>query len=74
MNELANAIIAKDGAPLSISEHDEIVRRIKCEAAQAHKEMLKSTGMVPKSMLTNNYINKISQLKYYYFIRFCMGK
>ncbi|KAL8092425.1 uncharacterized protein LOC141693316 [Apium graveolens] len=49
MNELANAIIAKDGAPLSISEHDEIVRRIKCEAAQAHKEMLKSTGMVPKT-------------------------
>lgn len=54
MNELANAIIAKDGAPLSISEHDEIVRRIKCEAAQAHKEMLKSTSIVPKSMFFNS--------------------
>ena len=50
MNEIAKAITEKDGAPLSIYEHDEIVRRIKCEVAQAHKEMLESMNMVPKGM------------------------
>ncbi|XP_017245262.1 uncharacterized protein LOC108216911 isoform X2 [Daucus carota subsp. sativus] len=49
MNELAQAIIAKDGASLSISEHDEIVRRIKSEAAQAHKEMRGSMSVGPKT-------------------------
>lgn len=64
MNELAQAIIAKDGASLSISEHDEIVRRIKSEAAQAHKEMRGSMSVGPKSMfiISRNY----SLLKYYY--------
>ncbi|KAK1357518.1 Zinc-finger domain of monoamine-oxidase A repressor R1 [Heracleum sosnowskyi] len=49
MNELAEAVIARDGAPLSISEHDEIVSQIEFEAAQAHKEMLESMNMVPKA-------------------------
>lgn len=49
MNELAEAIIARDGASLSISEHDEIISRIKCKADQAHKEMLESMNMVPKA-------------------------
>ncbi|XP_074376183.1 uncharacterized protein LOC141717863 isoform X2 [Apium graveolens] len=49
MDQLAEAIIARDGASLSISEHDEIVSRIKSEAAQAHKEMLASMNMVPKA-------------------------
>ncbi|KAL1815422.1 hypothetical protein ACET3Z_017997 [Daucus carota] len=47
-DELAKAITAKDGSSLSISEHDEIVSQIKCEAAQAHKEMLESMNMAPK--------------------------
>lgn len=57
MNELAEAIIARDGASLSISEHDKIVSQIKCEAAQAHKEMLESMNMVPKGMfiISTNY-------------------
>ncbi|XP_063948900.1 uncharacterized protein LOC108221034 isoform X2 [Daucus carota subsp. sativus] len=48
-DELAKEITAKDGSSLSISEHDEIVSQIKCEAAQAHKEMLESMNMVPKA-------------------------
>lgn len=56
-DELAKAITAKDGSSLSISEHDEIVSQIKCEAAQAHKEMLESMNMVPKGMfiISTNY-------------------
>lgn len=52
LDDVAKAIIAKNGAPLSISEHDEIVCQIKSEAAQAHAEMLESMGMVPKSMFS----------------------
>ncbi|PSS30575.1 Cell division cycle-associated 7-like protein [Actinidia chinensis var. chinensis] len=47
-DEVAKAIIAKNGEPLSISEHEAIVSEIKTEAAQAHAEMLESKGMVPK--------------------------
>ncbi|PSR87806.1 Cell division cycle-associated 7-like protein [Actinidia chinensis var. chinensis] len=47
-DEVAKAIIAKNGDPLSISEHEAIVSEIKTEAAQAHAEMLESKGMVPK--------------------------
>ncbi|XAR51553.1 hypothetical protein NMG60_11006211 [Bertholletia excelsa] len=46
-NEVAKAIIAKNGVPLSISEHESIVSQIKSEAAQVHAEMLESEGMVP---------------------------
>ena len=49
-DEVAKAIIAKNGEPLSISEHEAIVSEIKTEAAQAHAEMLESKGMVPKGM------------------------
>ncbi|GFZ18962.1 zinc-finger domain of monoamine-oxidase A repressor R1 protein [Actinidia rufa] len=47
-DEVAKAIIAKNGDPLSISEHEAIVSEIKTEAAQAHAEMLEAKGMVPK--------------------------
>ena len=49
-DEVAKAIIAKNGAPFSISEHDAMVSQIKKEAAQAHAEMLAAMGMVHKSM------------------------
>lgn len=52
LDEVAQAIIAKNGVPLSISEHDEIICQIKSEAAQAHAEVLGSMGMVPKSMFS----------------------
>jgi hypothetical protein len=46
---VAKAIIAKNGVPLSISEHEAIISRIKSDAAQAHSEMLDAKGMVSKS-------------------------
>ncbi|CAL5370803.1 unnamed protein product [Camellia sinensis] len=45
-NEVAKAIIAKNGAPLSISEHEAIVSQIKTESAQAHAEMLQLKDML----------------------------
>lgn len=50
-DEVAEAIIAKSGAPLSISEHEAIVTQIKTKAAQAHAEILESKGMVTKGMV-----------------------
>ncbi|KAK4416513.1 Cell division cycle-associated 7-like protein [Sesamum alatum] len=47
-DDIAKAIIAKGGAPLSIAEHEAIVSNIKSEAAEAHAEVLES-----KSMLLN---------------------
>lgn len=50
LDEVAKAVIAKNGVPLSISEHEALVSQIKSEAAQAHAEMLESKGMIPNSM------------------------
>lgn len=50
MDEIAKAIIAKNGAPLSISEHEAVVSQIKTEAAQAHAQILESHDMVPNGM------------------------
>ncbi|KAA8547818.1 hypothetical protein F0562_004247 [Nyssa sinensis] len=47
-DEVAKAILARNGAPLTISEHDAIVSQIKTETAQAHSEMLELKGMIPK--------------------------
>lgn len=49
-DEVAKAIIAKNGASLSVSEHEALVSQIKKEAAQAHAEMMEAIGMVSKSM------------------------
>lgn len=48
---VAEAIIAKNGTPLSKSEHEAIVTQIKSKAARAHAEILESEGMVTKGML-----------------------
>ncbi|PON78195.1 Zinc-finger domain containing protein [Parasponia andersonii] len=47
-DEIAKAILAKNGAPLSISEHEAIVSQIKIDVAQAHSEILKAMGSVTK--------------------------
>ncbi|KAK4834628.1 hypothetical protein QYF36_025888 [Acer negundo] len=47
-DEVAKAIIDKNGAPLSIDEHEAIISKIKSETAQAHSEMLEAMGMVPQ--------------------------
>lgn len=46
---MAKALIAKNGVPLSISEHEAIISQIKRDAAQAHAEMLDAKGMVSNS-------------------------
>ncbi|KAK4279816.1 hypothetical protein QN277_011532 [Acacia crassicarpa] len=48
-DDVAKAIIAKNGAPLTISEHESLVREIKSEAARSHAEMLEAKGLVPKT-------------------------
>lgn len=47
-DEVAKLIIAKNGAPLSISEHEAIVSQVKSDAAQAHAELLEAEGIMPK--------------------------
>ncbi|KAI7748992.1 hypothetical protein M8C21_009898 [Ambrosia artemisiifolia] len=39
-DEIAKAIIAKEGVPLTLAEHDAVVAKIKSKAAEAHAEML----------------------------------
>lgn len=52
-DEVAKAIIEKNGAPNSVSNHKELVSQIKSEAAQAHAEMLEAMGMAQKKRLSN---------------------
>ncbi|KAM0032468.1 putative transcription factor C2H2 family [Helianthus debilis subsp. tardiflorus] len=46
-DDIAKAIIAKEGVPLTLVEHDAIVSKIKNKAAEAHAEMLACKEMVP---------------------------
>ncbi|GMH30600.1 hypothetical protein Nepgr_032443 [Nepenthes gracilis] len=47
-NNVAKAIIAKNGAPLTISEHESVISEIKSEAARVHVELVEARGLVPK--------------------------
>ncbi|KAL0395976.1 UNVERIFIED_CONTAM: hypothetical protein Scaly_0046000 [Sesamum calycinum] len=55
-DDIAKAIIARHGAPLSISEHEAIVARIKRETAQAHARVLESKGMLLKDNRTSDAV------------------
>ncbi|KAL0431286.1 UNVERIFIED_CONTAM: Cell division cycle-associated 7-like protein [Sesamum radiatum] len=55
-DDIAKAIMARHGAPLSISEHEAIVARIKIETAQAHARMLESKGMLLKNNRTSDAV------------------
>uniref|UniRef100_A0A7N0UI40 DDT domain-containing protein n=1 Tax=Kalanchoe fedtschenkoi TaxID=63787 RepID=A0A7N0UI40_KALFE len=46
-DELAKAIIAKSGSPLTISEHETIVSQIKIEAAEAHAQIIEAKKALP---------------------------
>ncbi|PIA63551.1 hypothetical protein AQUCO_00201116v1 [Aquilegia coerulea] len=48
-NEFAKATLLNGGAPLSVSEHEDLVSRIKGETAKTHSEKLEAIGMVPKT-------------------------
>lgn len=50
LDEVAKAILAKNGAPLSISEHEAVLKEIKREAAQAQSETVEAMNLLPKSM------------------------
>ncbi|KAF7136095.1 hypothetical protein RHSIM_Rhsim08G0079400 [Rhododendron simsii] len=50
LDEVAKAIIAKNGALLSISEHEAVVLQIKTEVAQARAEIMESQDMVPNGI------------------------
>lgn len=52
LDEVAKAIIEKNGAPISVSNHKEMVSRIKSEAAQAHSEMLEAMALKSKCIST----------------------
>lgn len=45
-DDVAKAIIAKEGVPLTLKEHDAVVYKIKNEAAEVHAEMLACKSMV----------------------------
>ena len=49
-DDIAKAIIAKNGAPLTIAEHEDIVLQIKSDVAEAHAEILRAKGCLAKSM------------------------
>ncbi|KAL1566581.1 hypothetical protein AAHA92_02176 [Salvia divinorum] len=55
-DDIAEVIIAKHGAPLSISEHEAIVSNIKREAAEAHAKVLESQGILLEKSRTCNAI------------------
>lgn len=46
-DDVAKAIIAKEGVPLTIAEHDAVISKIKNKAAEAHAEILACKEMVP---------------------------
>ncbi|PWA87591.1 DDT domain, subgroup [Artemisia annua] len=47
-DEIAKAIIANEGVPMTIKEHDSVVSKIKKKAAEAHAEMLECQKMGPQ--------------------------
>ncbi|GKE66188.1 zinc-finger domain of monoamine-oxidase A repressor R1, partial [Tanacetum coccineum] len=47
-DEIAKAIIANDGVPITTKEHDSVVSKIKKKAAEAHAEMLECQKMGPE--------------------------
>ncbi|XP_048138972.1 uncharacterized protein LOC115734953 isoform X2 [Rhodamnia argentea] len=47
-NDVTEVIIAKNGVPLSVSEHDAIVSQVKHEIAQVHAEMLEMSRISKK--------------------------
>ncbi|EXB97175.1 hypothetical protein L484_008665 [Morus notabilis] len=47
-DEVVKAIIARNGAPISISDHEALISQFKSDVAQVHAEMLEAQGVVSK--------------------------
>lgn len=50
-DEMAKAMAPREGAPLSASEHLELIFKIKTEAEKSSAELAESMEIVPKSMI-----------------------
>ncbi|XP_076882485.1 uncharacterized protein LOC143530963 [Bidens hawaiensis] len=46
-DEIAKAIVANEGVPITLKAHDAIISKIKIKASEAHAEMLACKEMVP---------------------------
>ncbi|KAG9151446.1 hypothetical protein Leryth_015058 [Lithospermum erythrorhizon] len=55
-DDIAKAVLANNGAPLSISENDAIISKIRTKAAKAHAEVLESQGLLPKGDQTSDAV------------------
>ncbi|GAB4827411.1 hypothetical protein Ancab_034296 [Ancistrocladus abbreviatus] len=55
-DKIAKAILAKNGAPLTVSEHEAIVSKIKNAVAEAHEEMVEARGFVNKRKQTSDAV------------------
>lgn len=63
-DEVAKAIIGKNGAPLSVSEHATLITQIRKEAAQVHADMLEEMASLPKSMFSfSNFYSSSNDLE-----------
>lgn len=52
-DEVAEAMLElRNGAPLTVSEHEDLISKIKTELEKAHAEVLGSLGSLCKSIVT----------------------
>lgn len=56
-DNIAEKIISKNGAPITVSEHDAIVAQVKRETAEAHAAVLESKGLWLKCMSKITILN-----------------
>ncbi|CAI0547658.1 unnamed protein product [Linum tenue] len=61
-DEIAKAVLAKNGAPLSISEHEALMSQIKEETSQAHAEMEEAKAMVSKESQRSDAVRSVPML------------
>ncbi|CAI0547678.1 unnamed protein product, partial [Linum tenue] len=61
-DEIAKAVLAKNGAPLSISEHEALMSQIKEETSQAHAEMEEAKAMVSKESQRSDAVRSVPLL------------
>ncbi|KAG9135828.1 hypothetical protein Leryth_002539 [Lithospermum erythrorhizon] len=55
-DDIAKVVLANNGAPLSISEYEAIISKIKHKAAKAHAEVLEYQGLLPKGNQTSDAV------------------
>lgn len=66
LSEVAQAVISKNGVPLSISEHEAVVAKVKCEIAVARDELASIADRAMKSMFLKLDALKINSFMHCY--------